>query len=67
MVASQDGVGEVVKPKLAGFAGIALAMALGIVMAIADHSAAPAFGAGNARRPTRLAHKLKAFCVIDQS
>ena len=66
-MASQDGVGEVVKPKLAAFAGIALAMALRIVMAVAHHSAATAFGAGNARRPTGLAHKLKAFCVIDQS
>ena len=56
-----------VKTKLAGFASIALAMALGIVMAIAHHIAAPTFGAGNARWPTRLAHKFKAFCVIDQS
>ena len=63
MVASQNGVGEVVITILAAFGGLALAKVLGIVMAILRHSGTTAFKAGNARPPRGLAHKLNAFGV----
>lgn len=62
----QNCPGQIVEPLPAPTAQVALPVPLAIVMTIAHHIMARAFGATNASGPAMMAHKLKALLVADQ-
>lgn len=66
VMAGKNGTGQVIEASAAATAEMALAVRLGIIMAIADHVGAATVRAEDRLRPAVPAHQLVTFCVIEQ-
>src|SRR6185503_12853516 len=66
MVSGQNSTGQVIEPRPAVLAPVALPMPLGLIMAMADHRRTGTSGAANAFRPSMVPDQLIAPGIIDQ-
>src|SRR3954463_5347175 len=66
MMAGEDGVGQVIEPRLAGQAPVALPVPLPLVMAVPRHLVAAALRALHALRPAQMPDGLEAAGIVDQ-
>jgi len=66
MMAGEDGVGEVVEPRLTGQAPITLPVPLPLVMAVPRHLVAPALRALHALGPAQMPDCREASGIVDQ-
>src|SRR3954447_22401114 len=66
MVSGQDGPGQVIEPRFAVLAPVALPMLLGLIMAMADHGGTGTGRATNSFRPSMMPDQLITLGIIDQ-
>src|SRR5688572_32179129 len=62
----ENGVGQVIKARLAGHAPVALPMSLPFVMAMPRHLVTLAVWATHAVRPSQMPHRVKALGIVNQ-
>src|SRR4051794_23873262 len=66
MMSGQDSTRQVIEPRSAVLASVALPMPLGVIMAMADHGGAGTGRAAHSFRPAMVPDQLIAFGIIDQ-
>jgi hypothetical protein len=66
MVSGQDSTRQVIEPRSAVLTPVALPMALGLIMTMADHGGTGTGCAANSVRPAMVPDQLIALGIIDQ-
>ena len=65
MVSRKNRIAQIIEVSATVFATVALALSLGVILAVFNHLATVTLNASYFRRPTGLAHNLIALGIID--